>query len=469
VSAPRSSGRGPPPPPPRLRARFLAPLAALSIAAACGDDRPRGDAPGPEAPPSGAYDSNGRPPEGVRPTARPNVVVVCAQGVRADALEARGDRPPAMPLLAERARRGVRFLDAIAPAPWSRPSAVSLLTGLLPSDHNVHTHVSRPMPLNRAVVTLAEILSSAGWRTAAVSSPPLFRNVPGLDQGFAKVVSEEAPPPGLEASVRAWVSQAKEGEPSFLFLHARPMDGVPPPPGAPTEADAAARRATYETRLRTLDARLAPLLDEVETGLHGPDVVVFVSTHGEAFLEHGTLGGGGRSLHEERLRVPLVLWGPGEAAGERRGAASVLDVLPTVLGHLGLAAPTGSGGESLAKGAPISEDRAVFAQELCRVRSGGGSPTPHLLLAVRSSRWKYVADLALHRPDETRETLHDLVSDPGETRPVPIESLPREGAFAAAVGTVRAAIQGKQTQDRQLQELGYGSLGRSVEDDGTDE
>jgi arylsulfatase A-like enzyme len=246
------------------------------------------------------------------------------------------------------------------------------------------------------------------------------------------------------------------------------MDGVPPPPAEPTADDASRRRAVYEQRLATLDARADAILREVERGLPGDEVVVFVSTHGEAFLEHGTLGGGGRSLHDECLRVPLVLWGPGEKPGERRGAASVLDVVPTVLAHLGLAAPSSADGVSLAKGVAIPEDRAVFAQEVCRLRTGG-SPSPHLLLAVRSARWKYVADLALARPDETSESLFDLSSDPGETRPLPIASLPKEGAFASAVSSVRQVIQGKKDQDRQLGELGYGSLGRSVEDDGTDE
>src|SRR5690606_17006767 len=45
-------------------------------------------------------------------------------------------------------------------------------------------------------------------------------------------------------------------------------------------------------------------------------LVVFTSDHGEEFLEHGHLQHG-QSLHTELVHVPLVIAGPGVAAGIR--------------------------------------------------------------------------------------------------------------------------------------------------------
>ena len=61
----------------------------------------------------------------VRVDARPNVVVVSLDTVRADAIEV-------MPVLQALAARGVAFVHALSTAPWTVPSHAALLTGRNP-------------------------------------------------------------------------------------------------------------------------------------------------------------------------------------------------------------------------------------------------------------------------------------------------------------------------------------------------
>ncbi len=149
-----------------------------------------------------------------------------------------------------------------------------------------------------------------------------------------------------------------ERRPFFLFAHYFDphFDYVPPPPfdrlfdpdysGAVDGRDFARRLAAPELDARDLehlralqagelawtDAQIGRVLDELDRrGLAGNTLVVVVSDHGEEFLEHGGLGHR-RTLHEESVRVPMILRLPGVVpAGREHGPTSLAAVKPTVL------------------------------------------------------------------------------------------------------------------------------------------
>ena len=76
-------------------------------------------------------------------------------------------------------------------------------------------------------------------------------------------------------------------------------------------------------------------------------VIVFVSDHGEGFYEHG-IQGHGWDLYRESIQVPLILKPPGTSSG-RRVAELVqqIDLLPTLLGLVGIEVPKELQGRSL--------------------------------------------------------------------------------------------------------------------------
>jgi hypothetical protein len=121
---------------------------------------------------------NGRP----SPRAEaPNVLLVVLDTVRADRLSLYGYSRPTSQTLEQLARRGIRFDEARATAPWTLPSHVSMFTGRWPHELDVHWMT----PLRGNSLTLAEYLGSSGYATAGFTANTGYCSYDsGLDRGF---------------------------------------------------------------------------------------------------------------------------------------------------------------------------------------------------------------------------------------------------------------------------------------------
>ena len=96
--------------------------------------------------------------------ARPDVVIVLVDTLRADFLEPQGFERETTPALTLLAQESVLFEAAHSPAPWTLPSVVSILSGRHLAEHNVVTERTK---LSTEIPTLGEILSGEGYRTAS--------------------------------------------------------------------------------------------------------------------------------------------------------------------------------------------------------------------------------------------------------------------------------------------------------------
>lgn len=122
-----------------------------------------------------------------------------------------------------------------------------------------------------------------------------------------------------------------------------------PPVG---EADEAEIAAGYRDRLRSLlavDDLVAGLLAALdETGQRTSTYLMFTSDNGFHFGEH-RVKFGKVTPYDESTRVPLVIAGPGVAAGASIGAiAGNVDLAPTIAEWAGVAVPAFVDGRSLA-------------------------------------------------------------------------------------------------------------------------
>lgn len=341
---------------PRRSPLGLAVLSALAVLGACG--REDGDEPG----------------------AR-NVLLVTLDTTRADVLSGDAASRALAPRIAALAASGVRLPRAYTVAPLTLPAHASLLTGLVPPRHGVRENGLGALPDSAS--TLAELLSSQGFDTAAfVSSVVLDRGF-GLDQGFARydqpeLASRAAGEPTIEraasASARAaadWLAGHERARPFFLWVHL--YDAHVPYRPAP-EHLARARGDAYRGEVAALDDAVGILLDALEdSGLDSRTLVVLTSDHGESLGEHGEPTHGAL-CYEATVRVPLLFRFPDEPPhpGPAR-FASLVDVLPTLLGRLALPVPAGLDGIDLfAASAPA--DRGVYFESYSGYLHYGWSP-----------------------------------------------------------------------------------------------
>ncbi|HZW30634.1 MAG TPA: sulfatase [Isosphaeraceae bacterium] len=115
------------------------------------------------------------------PADAPNVLLIVLDTVRADHLSLYGYERATTPALERLARRGIRFDQARATAPWTLPCHASLFTGRWPHELAVEWLT----PLRRDFPTLAEYLGTHGYATAGFVANTLYCSYDtGLDRGF---------------------------------------------------------------------------------------------------------------------------------------------------------------------------------------------------------------------------------------------------------------------------------------------
>ena len=97
--------------------------------------------------------------------ARPPIVLITIDTLRADRLGAYGSTRGLTPSLDAFAGEATRFAAAVSQVPLTLPSHATILTGLHPAHHGIRTNDG--FRLAPTVPTLAESLKAIGYATAA--------------------------------------------------------------------------------------------------------------------------------------------------------------------------------------------------------------------------------------------------------------------------------------------------------------
>ena len=157
-----------------------------------------------------------------------------------------------------------------------------------------------------------------------------------------------------------------------------------------------------------IDIQIGRVLDRLERmGELDNTFVVYTADHGMAIGRHGLQGK--QNLYEHTWRVPLIVKGPGIAAGSRaQGNVYLLDVLATLCDLAEVAAPPTSEGISFA---PVLEgEQETVRDVLYGAYCGGTKPG---MRCVRRGDWKLIKYDTLD--GQVRETqLFDLSRNPSE-------------------------------------------------------
>ena len=128
-------------------------------------------------------------PAGTLLDSKVNIILVVMDTTRRDHLSCYGYARKTTPNLDALVTESLLFTNAYAPSPWTLPSHASIMTGLYPSTHGAHYNVnasSKPAVnlLRQDFVTLAEMLSPYGYRTAGVVGATFCHRYFGIAQGF---------------------------------------------------------------------------------------------------------------------------------------------------------------------------------------------------------------------------------------------------------------------------------------------
>lgn len=337
---------------------------------------------------------------------RPNVVLYVIDTLRADHLGCYGYGRSTSPRIDELAASSLVFGDAVAQSSWTLPATASILTGLIPPHHGA---IDVDTALRPDIPTIAGLLHSSGYRTAAFVTNFLASSVFGAHRGFdelhfygeqpARRSTVYLPSSALWRRVRRWLDRNLGPQPTFLYVHATDPHWPYLPPlrfarrfhaGLTNEAEhtlvrdaqsyffgrenhglrptslsserAATLRDLYDGEIRLADEFFGRFVDELKRRDRlDHTVIVLTSDHGEEFLDHDGLGHG-QTLHEEVVHVPLVVRVPWAFAGSRVDrTVQQVDIAPTILDLTGTPVPPGLDGCSLLAPLGDADDEEAYS------------------------------------------------------------------------------------------------------------
>lgn len=383
-----------------------------------------------------------------------NVLLITIDTLRADHLGAYGYRRATSPHIDALAKEGATFTSAYTHWPKTRGSVAILLTGRRPSQNGYSKHHPGIPDFNP---TLASVLSTVGYETAAIVDNPNVAKQHGYAKGFdsyretweeTALVSEWDRTRAITDGAVKFLA-AEHARPFLLWLHyVNPhAPYTPPPPFDTTFRDAQARGgprlrvvegfhdgiprawavrgrdrlgyyiAQYDGEIAAVDSEVGRVLAAVRlSSVAGKTIVLLTSDHGESLGEHGYFFDHGEDLFEPSLAVPFVLAGAGVPKNRRSaGFVSTLDVVPTILDAVKVSYPPDLAGHSvldLVRDGAVNPRDRLFAQNdrnLSATWTGShklvqtpGEPTNNLSLFDRRANPAETVDVSRAQADVVR-------------------------------------------------------------------
>lgn len=435
--------------------------------------------------------------EAVQPVAaKPvrNVIVYLVDTLRADKLSPYNRKTRVQtPGLQRFVESAAVLTNARTQENWTKPSVATLLSSLLPWEHNTFGDAA---VLPNSVQVLPELLQRQGFFTAGFIANGYVSDKFGFKRGwntYHNYIREgrRCVAQSVASDVLDWLDARPQDKPFFLYVHTIDAHVPYQPPRdylelydtskyegpinfskrsalldeikvgrIPVESrDRERLSALYDAAISYHDVYFNVIMNGLEQrGLDGDTMIIVTADHGEEFWDHGSVGHG-HSLYDELLHVPLMMRIPGLThAGNRvRTNVGLVDVAPTILDALGIDPPETMTGRSFLPellGDVADAPRATVSGFMEGQRS------------VASGRYKLV------QHEFTQSSLYDTRTDPQESKDVAADrpiglgyvrgmlglTLGRESSGtaprASLVHTAKNTQIDKSTE-RQLRALGY--------------
>jgi arylsulfatase A-like enzyme len=398
-----------------------------------------------------------------QPAGRLNILFLLADDQRWDTLGCMGNKLIRTPHLDSLAQRAAIFDNCFVTTSICATSRASILSGQYARTHGVHNFADTFSPA-RYQLTYPQLLRAAGYRTGFIGKYGVGNKMPAdtFDywRGFpgqGKYFPEGEPGPHLTdimGNQAIEFMQSDAAQPwclsvSFKAAHVQdedPRQFLPSPATAnlyegvrfpepktmhpryiaqlPPSVQRSENRRRYAVRFGTpalyqesvrnyyrliseIDTQVGRIVDHLtKSGQLHNTLIIYTGDNGFYLGEHGLAGKW--FLHEESVRVPLIIFDPRHKGGIRRSETVLnIDLAPTILSAAALNPPTGTQGRNLLPLAhghrPPSWRTDFFYEHLL--------PNPWIpkTEGVRANDWMYCRFL-----DENPifEELYDLKRDP---------------------------------------------------------
>ncbi|MGC8970755.1 MAG: sulfatase family protein [bacterium] len=361
----------------------------------------------------------------------PNILLIFADQMRGMDIGCAGNPDVITPNIDQLAEEGMYFPKSYANSPVCTPSRGSLLTGLYPLSHLA---ITNDLPIATNIPSIGKILKGVGYHTAYIGkwhldgvprdkfTPPGPRRL-GFDDFWAvwncshdylnayyyKDIPEAIPIKGYEPIGQTDLaiefieeSLRKKSLPFFLTLSWGPPhdpywmvpeeyktkynpDKITLRPNtkidfrrllSPKDAELSPKEtvANYYAAITALDEQLGRILDFLDDSRLSEDtIVIFTSDHGDMLWSQGMMKK--EQPFEESINIPFIIrWKGHIPAGKRSDTLlSIIDIVPSILGLLGIKAPEKMEGADLSRVMLGGEDKipnSVFLQEIVPVDEG---------------------------------------------------------------------------------------------------
>lgn len=396
------------------------------------------------------------------PSARPDVLLLTIDTLRADHWGCLGDPSARTPGLDRLSRGATLAFEGRAPAPITLPSHTSIMMGVPPAVHGIRDNGIFRLPADQGT-TLAEALGRAGWSTTAfVSAYPLSKSF-GLDRGFDHYDSNlgasarelggmrQRPAGATVDRVRKWLGGGRwvppdPETPAFTWVHLFDPHAEYEAPEPWTDACAG---DPYAAEIAYVDRQVKILLREWHAARGAHQLLIVVAAdHGEGLWEHGE-STHGALIHATTIRVPIVFDPPGYAPRLLPEPRALERIPASILSVLGLDPELNRGAAPPLAAATTP----VHAETLYPFFNFGWSG----LRAREENGWRLISGPV--------DRLYHLAEDPGETRDVASrypdrvasmkDALEREWEARDARAFARERHALSESEAEALQALGY--------------
>ena len=306
---------------------------------------------------------------------RPNIIMIAMDTLRADRLGCYGYDRNITPNIDAFAKESMLYWNTMSQSNWTLPAFASLFTSLYPHNHATGIGIDEDRKailssLPSDLTTLADILCSKGYHTAAFTGGYYVSKIAGLNKGFREfyqisrdLIAKPNDLPWQLDNASKWIKENSKYRKFFLFVHSYECHGPyvapkkyvdlidpdydgPPLTGdlrkdlrvgkefrTPTEVELKRFNTFYDAEILYSDTLLGDFFSLLkDLKIYDNSLIIFLSDHGEEFYDHK--GWEHRhTMYEEMLRVPVIVKYPeGRETGvDKNRLVRLIDIMPTIL------------------------------------------------------------------------------------------------------------------------------------------